>query len=297
LKVCAFLALAVAAFAQTPAALRDDITYLASDKLEGRLTPSPGLELAADYLAAQFRKAGLEPAFQTVPLPRHKSARNVTAILPGSDPTLRGQYVILCAHYDHLGRRYPGANDNASGAASVIEIAAALAARPEKPRRSILFIAFAGEEQGLVGSYYYVAHPLVPLKDTVAAINLEQLGRTDEETGTRLRTFAMTGASQSNLAAMIGGAVAAEGVRIYHRPDEDRFFDRGDNFPFATKGVVDTTIVVSFEFPDYHKHGDTVDKLDFDNLAAVDHGIAAAILQLANSADRPAWSGPRPLLP
>jgi aminopeptidase-like protein len=297
LKAVLLLAIVSTAFGQTPVALHDEVAYLASDQLQGRKTPSPGLDLAADYIADQFRKAGLEPIFQTLPLPKHKSARNVAAILQGTDPVLRDEYVILSAHYDHIGFAFPGANDNASGVASVIEIATALAASPEKPRRSILFLAFAGEEEGLLGSYYYVAHPLVPLKHTVVEINLEQLGRTDEQTGQKLRAFAMTGTSKSNLVRFTNEAVNAEGVAIYHRRDEDDFFNRSDNFPFATKGVVDTTIVVAFDYPDYHKSGDTIDKIDFDNLAVVDRGIMAAVRKLANAADRPTWTHAKPLLP
>lgn len=299
--VTRFLAIALivsrAAAGQTPAALRADISYLASDALEGRATPSPGLEMAADYIAAQFRKAGLEPQFQKFPLKRGGEARNVAAILKGSDPELQNEYVILSAHYDHMGHGFPGANDNASGTASVMEIAAALASREGRPKRSILFLAFAGEEAGLLGSNWYVDHPIVPLNDTVAEINLEQLGRTDEETGREVKAFALTGTSYSNLTALIEGAVNQTGVRIYQRKDNDAFFDRSDNWPFAGHGVVDTTIVVAFGYPDYHRPGDTARKIDFQNLAAVDRGIAAAVLELANSPHRPVWTRPRPLLP
>jgi Zn-dependent M28 family amino/carboxypeptidase len=169
-----------------------------------------------------------------------------------------------------------------------MEIAAAMA---EHPKRSILFIAFYGEEKGLWGSSYYVAHPLVPLKNTIAEINLEQMGRTDDDSGSKAGTFAMTGTALSNLPAMISGAVNAAGVQLYHRPDEDSFFNRSDNYPFASKGVVDTTLVVAFDFPDYHKPGDTADKLDYENLALVDRGVEAAVLELANSAARPVWTG------
>jgi hypothetical protein len=287
-------------FGQTADVLREDVTYLASDQLEGRDTPSHGLDLAADFIAGKFQKAGLQPAnhgsyFQGAHV--NKGPRNVVGILPGSDPVLRNQYVILSAHYDHVGRNrngviFPGANDNASGTASVMEIAAALAERAERPKRSILFIAFYGEEKGLLGSHYYVEHPLVPLKDTVAEINLEQLGRTDEQMGREMAAFAMTGTSFSDLTAMIQDAVMAEGVRIDHRSDEDDFFNRSDNYPFASKGVVDTTFVVAFEFPDYHKPTDTADKIDYDNLATVDHGVGAAVWQLANAPTRPAWTKP-----
>jgi Zn-dependent M28 family amino/carboxypeptidase len=298
LKLTLLFALAAAAFGQTAEVLRSDVSYLASPQLEGRDTPSHGLDLAADFIARKFQAAGLQPAdhgsyFQEA---NHKKGlRNVVAILPGADPVLRNQYVILSAHYDHVGRNrngiiFPGANDNASGTASVVEIAAVLAARPERPRRSILFIAFYGEEKGLLGSSYYVTHPLVPLNDTVAVINLEQLGRMDDPLGWKTAAFAMTGTSFSNLTAMIDPAVSAAGVKIYHRADEDDYFNRSDNYPFASKGVVDTTFVVAFEFGDYHGPGDTADKIDYDNLATVDRGVEAAVLEVANSANRPVWT-------
>ena len=297
MKALLVFALAGAAFGQDAAALRQDVTYLASEQLEGRLTPSYGLDQAAEFLAKKFQAAGLEPAdhgsyFQGAS--RERGPHNVAAILRGSDPVMREEYVILSAHYDHLGRSkatlFPGANDNASGTASVVEIAQALAARPERPKRSILFIAFYGEEEGLLGSSWYVQHPLVPLKSTVAEINLEQLGRTDSTSGPQVGTFAMTGTGYSNLGTMIGEAVNSAGVHIYHRPDEDDFFNRSDNFPFALKGVVDSTFVVAFEFPDYHGPGDTAEKLDYGNLAAVDRGVEAAVVELANSPARPAWT-------
>ncbi len=112
------------------------------------------------------------------------SLRNVVGLLPGSDPLLRDQYVLLTAHYDHLGKGpkgiFNGANDNGSGTVSVIEIANALAALSPHPKRSILFMTFFGEEEGLLGSYYYAHTPLFPLAKTVADINLEQMGRTDD---------------------------------------------------------------------------------------------------------------------
>ena len=187
------------------------------------------------------------------------------------------------------GERVSGANDDASGTASLIEIATALAARPEQPKRSILFVAFYGEEEGLWGSNYYTQHPIAPLKDTVADINLEQLGRTDESSGRRVDSLAMTGNAYSNLPEIIGKAAEQEGLHVYHRPDEDQYFDRSDNYPFAMKGVPDTTVVVAFDFPDYHKRTDTPEKLDYDNLATVDRGIAGAIWSLANSSERPVW--------
>lgn len=297
MKALLIFALATAAYGQTATSLAADVSFLASEELDGRQTGTRDLDVAAEYIATQFAKAGLRPAadgsyFQQAK--RSKGRRNVAAILPGADPVLGSQYVILSAHYDHLGHNakglFPGANDNASGTASVIEVAAALAARADRPKRSILFIAFYGEEEGLLGSTYYVQHPLVPLKDTIAEINLEQLGRTDEETGKRLASFALTGTNFTNLADVIREAVAAAGVSIYKHKDDNLYFNRSDNYSFVSKDVVDTTIVVAFDYPDYHTPRDTVDKIDFRNLAVVAHGIGAAVWELANTPNPPVWT-------
>ncbi|HEX8853116.1 MAG TPA: M28 family peptidase, partial [Pyrinomonadaceae bacterium] len=162
--------------------LRGHVSFLASDALEGRRAGARGADLAAEYIAAQFRRAGLEPAgadgsyFQTATFTSRGApateitSRNVAAILRGSDPKLRDTYVILSAHYDHLGIRenvegdklFNGANDNASGTAGLVEVASALSTLKRRPRRSILFVAFTGEEFGLRGSRFYAEHPLVP---------------------------------------------------------------------------------------------------------------------------------------
>ena len=217
------------------------------------------------------------------------TARNVVALLPGSDPLLRNEYILLTAHYDHLGA-LPGANDNASGTASVIELATALARLSPRPKRSILFIALYGEEDGLLGAYFYTRHPLVPLINTVANINLEQLGRTDDQDGPQKSAFAFTGPEYSDLPAIISDGAGKEGVRTYVKRNAGSYFDRSDNYAFALAGVVAHTIVVAFDYPDYHAAGDEWQKLDYANMAKVDKGIAAGLLKLANTATRPRWS-------
>jgi peptidase M28-like protein/PDZ domain-containing protein len=114
---------------------------------------------------------------------------NVVGILPGSDPKLKNEAIVIGAHYDHLGRGgegslapregeiHHGADDNASGSAGLLELARMLTKKPAKPRRTIVFIAFSGEEEGLLGSDYYVTHPLLPLQNTVAMVNMDMIGR------------------------------------------------------------------------------------------------------------------------
>ena len=149
--------------------------------------------------------------------------RNVAGVLRGSDPALRDTYVLVTAHYDHIGILGPGegdrinngANDDGSGTVSVIEIAEALSQMPKHPKRSILFLTFFGEEKGLFGSRYYASHPLFPLKQTVAQINLEQLGRTDDTAGPQVGSATFTGFDFSNLPATFEAAGKLTDVRVY----------------------------------------------------------------------------------
>ena len=220
--------------------------------------------------------------------------RNVVGLLPGSDPLLSNQYVLVTAHYDHLGKGpkgiFNGANDNGSGTVSVIEIASALAALSPHPKRSILFMTFFGEEEGLLGSYYYAHTPLFPLANTVADINLEQMGRTDDTSGKRLLSFTFSGTSYSSLPAIISAAAKAEGIDTWALKDSDAYFDRSDNYAFALRGVVAHTIAVAAEYPEYHAVGDTVAKIDFANMAKVDRGVAAGVLRIADDPSPPQWS-------
>jgi Zn-dependent M28 family amino/carboxypeptidase len=283
-------------FAITASALLGHVSFLSSDLLEGRKTPSRGLDVAAEYIAAHFRGSGLQPILHG-PESDPNAGRNVIAILRGSDPKLRNSYVMLSAHYDHVGVNpdctgdciYNGANDNASGVASVLEIAAELAAMKPAPKRSVIFVLFYGEELGLDGSKFYVSNPAVPLADTVAMLNLEQLGRTDDPRGTQLRRAALTGFAYSEVSSILSRTAARLGVEIYDPPKTEEYFERSDNAPLAEAGVPAHTLVVAAEFPDYHAVTDEWKKLDYANMAVITRAVAAGIVALANSPTAPKW--------
>jgi hypothetical protein len=313
-----FAAFAIAAGALTPEqqavvngisenSLRGNLSFLASDLLEGRDTPSRGLDLAAEYIAAQFRRAGLEPVggsgsleagyFQDA-MVKGQVVRNVAGLLRGSDAALASTYVIVSAHYDHLGVRpngddriYNGANDDGSGTVSVIEIASALAAAPERPKRSILFLAFYGEEKGLLGSRYYAAHPLEPLEKTIACVNLEQVGRIDATNGKQVGVGYVTGFDYSNLGAILNEAAQPIGVPIKKDlPSKGDFFARSDNLSLARAGVPSHTLYVADDYSDYHKVGDEWEKIDYANMAKFDRAVALGLLRLASEAAPPQWN-------
>jgi hypothetical protein len=237
------------------------------------------------------------------PLVQPVKVRNVAGLLRGSDPRLKDSFVIVTGHYDHLGVRpnaspdsiYNGANDDASGTSSVIEIANAITAAGEKPRRSILFLTVFGEEIGGYGARWYTSHPILPVAKTIADINLEHLGRTDDLEGPNVGKFNLTGFDYTDIAATFVKAGAETGVQVVKHPTKsDTFFSRSDNATFADAGIPSTTLSVSYEFPDYHQPGDEWQKLDYDNLAKVDTTVALGILAIANSDQAPQWNKENP---
>jgi hypothetical protein len=230
--------------------------------------------------------------------------RNVIGILRGSDPELRATCVMLTAHYDHLGMRpgagggdriYNGANDNGSGTVAVIAAARALAGLNERPRRSVLFVTFFGEEEGLLGSEYYAAHPVWPLDKTVAQLNLEQVGRTDSTEGPQRANATVTGFDYSDLSSYLQRAGASTGIHIYKHPENsDAYFNASDNYSLAQVGVPDATLAVTFGFPDYHAVGDEWQKIDYPNMAKVDRAVALAIYLMAESERPVEWNEANP---
>ncbi|HVT13020.1 MAG TPA: M28 family peptidase [Fimbriimonadaceae bacterium] len=291
--------------------LRGNLSFLSSDALEGRGTPSRGLDIAAEFIASRFRAIGLEPVgddgyFQTAPWPLHGDSprtkvRNVIGVLRGGDPALKQTYIIVTAHYDHLGmkpagegdRIYNGANDDGSGVVGVIELAKALKAT--HPRRSIVFMTYFGEELGDLGSDWYGHHPILPLAKTIANVNLEQIGRTDDSEGPRKDELSMTGFDYSDLGATLNKSGEKVGIKVTKHPvNSDAFFFRSDKATLAGEGVPAHTVCTAFEFPDYHQVGDSWDKIDFANEAHVLRGLAVGLLDLANSDAEPKWSPDNP---
>jgi Zn-dependent M28 family amino/carboxypeptidase len=229
--------------------------------------------------------------------------RNVIGILRGSDPALRDTCVMLTAHYDHLGVRpggtgdriYNGANDDGSGTVSVIAAARALASLKIRPKRSIVFMTFFGEEEGLQGSRYYAHHPVWPIEKTVAQLNLEQLGRTDSSEGPQISNATLTGFDYSDLTAYVQRAGASTGIRIYkHAKNSDAFFGDSDNISLAEVGVPAETLAVSFVFPDYHAVGDEWQKINYGNMAKVDRAVVLATFLMANSDQPVQWNEANP---
>jgi hypothetical protein len=229
--------------------------------------------------------------------------RNVIGLLRGSDPVLKDTYVLVTAHYDHVGVRpgmegdniFNGANDDGSGTVSVIEIASALARLKTKPKRSLVFMTVFGEERGLLGSRYYGRHPIFPLAKTIADVNLEQVGRTDSTEGSQVGRATLTGFDFSDIGTTFKRAGELTGIEVYkHEQNSDAFFGRSDNQALADAGVPAHTLCVAFEYSDYHREGDHWEKVDFVNLARTDRMVALALWMMANSDSAPKWNEANP---
>ncbi len=228
---------------------------------------------------------------------------NVVGILRGSDPSLKETAVMVSAHYDHVGVKpsgdgdliYNGANDNGSGTVSVIEMASALAGLKQRPKRSLLFVTFFGEEKGLLGSSYYAANPPFPLANTVANLNLEQVGRTDSMQGPQIKRASITGFDFSEVGELFRQAGELTGIEVYKdQQNSDAYFRASDNIRLAEKGVPAHSITVAFQYPDYHGLDDHWEKIDYDNMAAVSRMIALGMLIIADRDEPPQWDATNP---
>jgi hypothetical protein len=249
-------------------------------------------------LLSSRNRTGTISLFLGSPEQRIAKLRNVVGLLQGSDPVLRSSYILVTSHYDgtgptrglDFGAVWNAANDDGSGTAAVLQIASALASLEVRPRRSVVFMVFFGEEQGLLGSKYYAGHPLYPVNATVADINLEQLGRTDSTGGDQTNRATLTGFDYTEMGRIFQMAGRRYGITVYKdEKNSDEYFPRSDNQTFANLGIPAQTLCVAIDFPDYHGTGDEWEKIDYENLRRTTQMAALAVLTLAESERAPLW--------
>jgi hypothetical protein len=266
------------------------VGYLASSALEGREAGTRGGRAAADYLVDQYarlhlRGAGVQGNFFQ---PFAPNFRNILVILPGGDPKFRDQVIVVGAHYDHVGYGqnglsrgpsgyiHPGADDNASGTATVLELAKAFTILSAPPKRSIVFAAWDAEEKGLLGSKYWLAHPTLPLERVTAAVNLDMVGRLRDE---HLIVFGVR--SGYGWRRLLSSQNDEAGLQLDFswtlKPNADHysFFDHGIPVLMAHTGLHD----------DYHRPSDVANRINSTGMARVTRLLFAMLYELA---DRPA---------
>ena len=217
---------------------------------------------------------------------------NVVGVLPGSDPKLSGEAVLLSAHMDHLGVRvggagdqiYNGADDDASGVVAVLELARALGAGA-RPKRTVYFVLFGSEEKGGHGARHFLSRPPVALDKIIANLEFEMIGRPDAKVAAD--ALWLTGYERSNL----GTELARQGARIVPDPHpEQNFFQRSDNYALARRGVVAHTVSSFGLHPEYHQPADDLAHIDFPHMTRAINSMVRPVLWLANSTFTPAWA-------
>ena len=271
------------------------------DRMIEPVLSGAGLQLSAlrarAGLAIRVEEVGSVPVSlsASVRLTAESFAPNVVGILPGSDPVLRDQWVVFSAHMDHVGvgasnasedSIYNGADDDASGTATVVELAEAFASLEIRPRRSLIFLTVSGEEKGLWGSDWFAEHPPVPVQQMVANVNIDMVGRNWTD------TIVAIGREHSDLGATLARVNAAHPelgmTAINDLWPQESFYTRSDHYNFARRGVP-VLFFFNGTHEDYHEPSDEVDKIDAEKTARIGRLLFYLGLEVANRTDPPVW--------
>ena len=287
--------------------LKELLYVYASDYFEGRDTGERGQKIAVDFLRNYYQKQNIEAAintknyFQEMILNirgKNVKTENVVAIIPGSEKP--EEYIVISAHLDHVGQKngqiYNGADDDGSGNVAMLEIAEAFqiaVKENNRPKRSIIFLHVTGEEKGLLGSRYYTENPLYPLKETIANLNIDMIGRLDPKRVDK----------DPNYIYLIGSdklsnelhEVSEKINRTYTNlildytfnadNDPNRFYYRSDHYNFA-KNNIPVIFYFNGTHEDYHQPTDTADKINYDILQKRTKLIFHTAWELANMPNR-----------
>ena len=295
--------------------LKEWITYLASDEMRGRANGSPEMKTAAYWIAGKFNENGVKPIspdsgfiqnYTIISRQQSIKERNVIGIIEGTDPLLKDQYIVLSAHYDHIGIRQGlkpdsirnGADDNAAGTCTLIGIAKTINLSGIKPGRTIVLAAFSGEEYGMRGSRYFVANSPVRLKNIYADLNFEMTGHSEYLGKNK---YYMTGCQYSNLDDLIAEYNKGTGFQLVDTlPIANMLFNSSDNIAFSrvsladaiTLGIPSGTFATSAT-PDYlHNVTDEADLFDFENMASLIGYFSDLVIWLSNCKSDVVWTDP-----
>jgi hypothetical protein len=293
--------------------LKEHLYLLSSDILEGRKTGEKGQKMAINYLTAYYEhlelKAPLDYLNYKQNIPKRyfngksiADSPNILAYIEGSE--FPDQVIVISAHYDHLGMKgeevFNGADDNASGTSAVMEIAESFQMAKNKghgPKRSILFLHLTGEEMGLIGSKYYVQHPVFPLDSTIADLNIDMVGRVDKKHEENKEYIYLIGSDRlslelHNLSEETNKKYTNLKLDYTYNEENDpyQYFSRSDHYNFAVNNI---PVIFYFNgtHEDYHKITDTADKIDFDLLALRAKLIFYTAWEIANRESKLALTG------
>jgi hypothetical protein len=293
--------------------LRGWVDYLASDEMQGRANGSPEMKRAAFWIAEKFRENELRPVGKGNELIRNYSftarqqtfnERNVIGMIEGTDPSLKDEYIVLSAHFDHIGVSKGaqtdsinnGADDNAAGTCALIGIAKTMKESKAKPGRSIIFAAFSGEEYGIRGSRNFVSNPPIPLKNIYVDLNFEMIGHSEFLGG---KKYYMTGCRYSNLDDLITKYNHGTGFQLIDTIEiANNLFFASDNIAFSravtiegiSQGVPSGTFATATLTPYLHNVTDETKLFDFQNMADLVGYFSDLTIWLSNCRSEIEWT-------
>ena len=285
--------------------LKSHLKILSSDAMAGRATGTPGIEKAAKYLESEFLRLGLTPLHskgfrQVYKLPNSEGkACNIIAQIEGK--SIPSEFVVVSAHYDHLGvdngKIYNGADDDGSGTASLLAMAEKLMELKKQgkgPVRTVVFIAFSGEEKGLWGSDYFSEHPTLDLTKVSCDVNIDMIGRIDPDRTTADTNHYVCVVGQRHISSELKLALRALNENTQNlildgkfdeKSDPNRIFYRSDHYNFAKKGVPAVFFYDGMLGGDYHEPTDDFEKIDWDVYQKRCNFILDFVVSVANRAD------------
>ena len=277
--------------------LKAHVETLASPAFAGRR--GEGAKKTARYIEDNFRSIGLEPGFgesysQPIPgqEPGQAIGRNVAAKLAGSDAALKDEWIVVAAHFDHLGRRggvvYPGADDNASGVSAMLEIARLMAEPGSRPKRSMLFVGFDLEEDGLFGSRYFAERSPVELGKIALVVNFDMIGRSLLGVCDDI-VFLLGTERIAGVRPWIEEANAGQALKVAMVGTDILGIDRSDYGPFRVRKVP-YLFFSTGENPDYHRASDVAETILYPKFAMIARLIFGIVRRAADAPSVPKWS-------
>ena len=282
----------------TEVSIKESLDYLASDELKGRKFGTPGIEKAADYIQKKFKMANLKPYFTTYQdsfSHKGKTGYNMVGFKEGNDPKLKNEIIVLGAHYDHIGivkadnvvngdSIANGANDNAAGTVSILELAKYFSAKETK--RSLLFVLFSAEEEGLIGSKHLAQKLAKENAPIYVMLNFEMIGIPLEN-----QTYSayLTGFEESNLAKKFNEYADKEVFGFFEKAKEFQLFKRSDNYPFYQEMNIPAQTLCTFDFSNYayyHHVDDEAQLMDVSHMKSLLEDVIPGIEGMANSPEK-----------
>lgn len=272
------------------------MTYLASDELRGRETGTEGIDKAAQYIEEVFQTSGIKPYFETYRDPfqvKNKTGYNVVGFLEGNDPVLKNEFIILGAHYDHIGQGKTvngdsianGANDNAAGTVAVLELAKYFAENKVN-KRSILFTLFSAEELGLSGAKHLASRLKSRGIDLYAMVNFEMIGIPMEG---KDHLAYLTGYENSNMAEKFNEYTGSKVLGFLPQAKQYNLFQRSDNYPFYQEFKVPAQTISTFDFTNYdfyHHVSDEAGKMDYQHMVNLIEKVIPALTKLTQTSEK-----------